>query len=386
MKKKIICLFLLMVFLGNITPIYAVDEEDESDLPINNVVDDKEIINATDIEISNYEKRIKVGDSTTLNATVLPSDTTDKAFFKSSNTDVATVNSSGEVVGVSKGSVIIYVQAGNITKNISIEVYVATETIKVDNDYIVLKKGNSHKIEAQVVPNNAPNTLTYKSSNNNVATVSGNGIIKAMNNGNAIITVSNGDYFKAINVIVNTYQSSLSNHDSEQKSNTEYSEDEIDSTIDTNSVNEISEKMLQGLYNNKQKLKIIGNNYTMFLDGDDVVNTKNTLKTDIDLKKNKNEIQFIINDGNELCGPITLEINGQKSYPYLYKYNQGKGKYEMISYENNIVITKGGKYILRKSKIFSFDVFVVYALISSGIIVLIVLGIYIVKNKKYLFW
>lgn len=380
MKRKIVVLFIFILMFLEV-PVYAENDklDNRNDESINNIED----VKATDIEISSYENKVKVGSTINLNTAVLPSESTDKISYRSSNTNIAFVNSTGEVTGISKGNVVIYIQAGEIIKEVIIEVYVATTNINVDNEYIVLKKGNIHKINAQVIPDEASNKLSYKSSNTNVATVSSEGVVKAINNGNATIIINNGDYLKGINVIVNTYANNNDLYVEKDKVLENKTNVMKEIAVDA-SIGEIDESMLQELYDNKQTLKIIGKGYDLYLDGKDIINVKNVLKTDIILNKKEKEIYFSVNEGNELCGKIRIKFIDEKKYPYLYLYN--KKKYVMVNHQKQIIISKAGKYVLRQERVKSQDSSIIYMLAGSALIVTIILVIYIVKNKRYIFW
>lgn len=109
------------------------------------VIKETNDILVTDVEIGYYEEEIEVDKSQTISATVKPSNATNTTVtYFSSDTAVATVLSSGEVKGISPGTAIITVKAGNISKDIKIKVKTATAKIQVNNNYIVLKsRGNS---------------------------------------------------------------------------------------------------------------------------------------------------------------------------------------------------------------------------------------------------
>ena len=120
----------------------------------------------TDIEILNDENKVKVGESISLNANVIPSEAAEsKISYTSSNENVATVSSTGEVKGIGKGDVVITLTAGNIVKEVYLSVIVPTKKITVDNDYLVLKKGGNAQISANVLPAEANQIIKYKSLN-----------------------------------------------------------------------------------------------------------------------------------------------------------------------------------------------------------------------------
>lgn len=171
-------------------------------------------IPVTDIEIADYEDKLEVDKTMTLSATVLPSDATDsKVQFKSSNEKIATVNSTGEVKGISKGEVTIIVMAGKITKKIKLTVKVATTEIKIDSAYLILKPGQTHQIKASVVPADASQGITYKSVDTEIASVSSSGLITANKCGNGTIIVQNDDTSTAIAVIVDEALDDTKEHD-----------------------------------------------------------------------------------------------------------------------------------------------------------------------------
>lgn len=100
-----------------------------------NVIDKKEV---TGIEVEDYEDELEVGQTLALSATVLPIDSVDeKITYVSSNPEIATVNSSGVVKGISPGIVTIVLKAGDITKNVVLTVKVATKEIRINSTYII---------------------------------------------------------------------------------------------------------------------------------------------------------------------------------------------------------------------------------------------------------
>ena len=161
-------------------------------------------IPVSDIEISDHKDEVEVGNTLNLTATVFPSTATDSTvMFRSSDTNVATVNSSGEVKGISKGSVTIYVSAGSITKEVNLTVKVKTTVIKINKDYLVLKQGEAFKLSVSVSPAEAEQGISFKSTDSSVASVSNGGVVTAKSTGTATIIVSNGDLSNAVSVIVN---------------------------------------------------------------------------------------------------------------------------------------------------------------------------------------
>ena len=85
----------------------------------------------TGVKISYGSKSLKVKQSTYMSASYLPSDTTDtrSGTWKSSNTDVATVSSSGKVTAVSEGEAIITFTSGAFTAECYVKVLPANADV-----------------------------------------------------------------------------------------------------------------------------------------------------------------------------------------------------------------------------------------------------------------
>ena len=135
------------------------------------------------------------GDSTTLSATVSPSNATNKTVtWSSSNSGIATV-SGGKVTAVGAGTATITATAGG--KSATCTVTVAAKTVAVtgvslNKTSLSLTEGESAALTATVSPSNATNkSVTWSSSNSGIATVSG-GKVTAVGMGTATITATAG--------------------------------------------------------------------------------------------------------------------------------------------------------------------------------------------------
>ena len=139
------------------------------------------------------------GTSETLKATINPSDTTDDKTLKwtSSNPNIATVDNTGKVTAVGGGTATITVKSQN-GKEASCEVKVTSkiESISFNKSNITLSKGTSETLKATINPSDATDdkTLTWKSEDENIAKVDGNGKVTGVGTGTTNITVitSNG--------------------------------------------------------------------------------------------------------------------------------------------------------------------------------------------------
>ncbi|MBQ4644734.1 MAG: Ig-like domain-containing protein [Clostridia bacterium] len=100
------------------------------------------------------------------------------------------------------------VSHSNITVSNNIDVPV--EKITLDKTSVTLKKNGTHKLVVTVSPENTTNkTILFQSSNDNVATVSNDGVITATGGGTATITVKVGNKTATCKVTVNVPQTGI---------------------------------------------------------------------------------------------------------------------------------------------------------------------------------
>ena len=351
-----------------------VGEEEDTTIPV------------SDIEIGSHENEVKVGGTLSISATVLPADATNSTVtYKSSDEGIATVNSTGEVQGISKGTVIIYVTAENITKEVSLTVKVPTTGLSVNNDYLILKKGNTFQLSASVTPVEANQVVIYRSMDEDIATVSDSGLVSAKKIGNTTIMVSNGDSSVAVSVIVN--QNAVNAEEDEIPIEGIVDEKLYAQTVHVSEVEKIDKDTLYHLYETQEILKILGDGYMIEIDGRDIVNYENEFYTDIQLKKEDGGMSFYLNQGDFLCGDVRLYL-AEPDGKYLYLYNTSKEKYELIQTDNleELKLTTPGEYRITVQKLSYNSVMVVYFIVAGVVVLLIGEGVYIVLKKKYWFW
>jgi phi13 family phage major tail protein len=133
-----------------------------------------------------------------LTATITPADASNKAVtWQSSDTDVATVNNTGLVTGIAAGTCQIKATTVSGGKEASCEVTVqpvAVTGVTLDKDTLDLTVGETRQLTATVAPINATNkTVTWESGDTDIATVSADGLVTAVAEGTADITVKTVD-------------------------------------------------------------------------------------------------------------------------------------------------------------------------------------------------
>jgi len=171
------------------------------------------LVNVTSISIPSNKSDIllTVGKTYQLEAKVKPDNATDKRLtYTSSAAGVVSVSDTGLITAKSAGSAKITITAANgISKEIN--VVVTTEDVAVTDiivetaeDPLSIVKGGTHKLTAKVSPDTATKKqLTYTSSDNNIVSVTADGLVTAKETGTAKITITaeNG-ISKTINVTV----------------------------------------------------------------------------------------------------------------------------------------------------------------------------------------
>ena len=122
--------------------------------------------------------------------------------WESSENEVATVTTSGEIQALKKGTTVITITTDDeiITYKVTVEDInqsVTVTRIKMDKNTLELDTGESYDMNVTIYPNNATSTdISWSSSDNEIATVDSNGKITAVSKGNCTITArsSNGNY------------------------------------------------------------------------------------------------------------------------------------------------------------------------------------------------
>jgi uncharacterized protein YjdB len=154
----------------------------------------------TGVTVSPTSATLNVGATQQLTATVAPSNATNKnVSWSSSNTAVATVNSSGVVSGVAAGNATVTVttQDGNKTATSAITVSsinVPVSGVSVSPTSATIATGSTQQLTVTVAPSNATNkNVSWTSSNTSVATVTSSGLVSGVAVGSATITVTTQD-------------------------------------------------------------------------------------------------------------------------------------------------------------------------------------------------
>jgi uncharacterized protein YjdB len=155
-------------------------------------------IPVTSVDITEGNMTIVVGSTGTLTATVFPGDATFKELeWISSDTAVSTVDANGTVTGVSEGTAIITASAvgaaeGTVVEDtctVTVEP-VPAESVSIPQEQYVIRVGSARTLTATILPLNTTHKgMEWTSSDANVATVDGNGVVSGISNGTVTITV-----------------------------------------------------------------------------------------------------------------------------------------------------------------------------------------------------
>jgi len=187
MKNKFFALFTILLSISLITTYSCKKEKDKS-------------VSVTEVGLNKTSTTLIEGETETLVATVMPENATDKSVvWESGNESAATISQEGLVSAIGEGKATITVKTNDGGFSASCEVTVNKKVIAVTavvlgNTELTLVEGEEEKLAVAVTPENATDkSVVWESGNESVATVSQEGLVTAIGEGKATITVKTND-------------------------------------------------------------------------------------------------------------------------------------------------------------------------------------------------
>ena len=144
------------------------------------------------VKLNKTSLTLGVGESYTLNSTITPSNAITTYSWSSSNKDVATVSSNGNITAKKSGTATITVKTSNgKTATCKITVKNAPSKISLNKTAITLGVGETFDLNSSLPSGTASYSVKYSSNNTAVATVnSSGGLVTAKKVGTATITAT----------------------------------------------------------------------------------------------------------------------------------------------------------------------------------------------------
>ena len=179
------------------------------------------VVKVTKVTLNKTAASVVKGKTLTLKATVTPTNATNKnVTWRSSNTKIATVDGNGKVTAVAAGTATITCTAADGSrKSATCKITVTNPAVKVtklrmNKTSVDLLKGKTVQLKVTVTPSNATNkAVTWTSSNKRIATVTSNGLVKAVRTGTVTITAKAKDGSgKKVTCKINVYADSVESY------------------------------------------------------------------------------------------------------------------------------------------------------------------------------
>ena len=151
------------------------------------------------VSVSPQEISLRVNESATVVASVIPSNATDKTVkWSSEDTSIASVGEDGVVTALNYGTVSIIAAANGVKGICRVSVLPnGVNSVSVSPSAVTLTSGDTYTLTASVLPEDASDkSLKWESSNSSVATVNENGIVLAVAPGNATISAKSSNNVK----------------------------------------------------------------------------------------------------------------------------------------------------------------------------------------------
>ena len=151
----------------------------------------------TNVSLNQKKANLKVGDTLKLEATVYPTDATNKdVTWESSDTKIAVVRKDGTVSALKTGKATITVKTveGDFTATCEITIKNPVTGISINPKKVTVGVGKTVTLKAGVYPFDADEKeITWASNNSGVASVDQKGVVTGVKAGTATITVSTKD-------------------------------------------------------------------------------------------------------------------------------------------------------------------------------------------------
>ncbi|MBR1385694.1 MAG: Ig-like domain-containing protein [Bacilli bacterium] len=277
------------------------------------------------------KKKIEESLSLSTGETYLIKNANDKFSWTSTDSSVATVSTTGEILALKRGDAIITITTDNeiVSYNIHIEeAKVDITNIKMEKDSLDLKLEEQYQMNVNIYPEGAtPTNLTWYSTNDKVAVVN-NGTIKAVGIGTCIITV------KTNNGIVDSILVKVTSNVNEEIIKIE------DISFDTNSI------VLKSGVTYSLNFEITPNNATEEVIWESSNKEIATVEDGIIRTVKEGTITITAKIGNieEIC--YVTVVTGDSDTPDVIDDGKKKEVEEVLLNQTEITLTKGGIYSL----------------------------------------
>ena len=184
----ILCAVFLLIYL-------FVFKDDKPKTNKDNNDEEQNIIVNENIKLNSDKISLDIGASFDLKITLIPSNGNEIIKYESSDENIATISENGQIVGISEGTatIIVTVEGTDLKKECSVSVsnnIIIVNQLFVKSEDVKLNVGETYQLDVTVTPVNAVDkSLTFSSSKEDIATVSSEGVITALKDGNAKITI-----------------------------------------------------------------------------------------------------------------------------------------------------------------------------------------------------
>ena len=350
----------------------------------------------TEMDLALSSNTIYVGNSVSASLQVRPSSASQYATISltSSNEKVATVNNFGKVTGVAPGKATITATDGNVSCTATITVVaantstVSSQSISLNTNYVVLKPGSSKTITGKVSPASASQSLTFKSQDKSIATVSGSGVITGVATGATSVVVSNGT------ASTSGSSSDTSGEGTEDNVTTDATVAAIQNaageevSLYQSDVPAITGEILSALRTTGRSLIVLGEDYTLRINSTSIKSTQGGFSTALTFAPDENGLSFQLGESGALPCVVQITLTGENAaYSRLYLHNTASEKWQFLnSYKDGtITADTAGSYLLTNQNLRFTNINWTF-FIAAGALTVVCLIVYIAVKKRYWFW